>query len=144
MDHCNCLCSIFKIKLNLTELSNKLLIGLVSGIAAGVAVTLIVRSRGTESFTEDDYFDPNEELGNASKFLSTAKKKAEDLVTEAKERSGILLDEANEILKNAKEKVRSINENIIDDPEKELKSIKEKIEDKIEKLNDKLSDENNS
>jgi len=125
-------------------LSNKLLIGLVSGIAAGVAITLIVRNRGTENFMEDDYFDPNEELGNASKFLSTAKKKAEDLVTEAKERSGILLDEANEILKNAKEKVRSISENTIDDPEKELKSIKEIIEEKIEKLNDKLSDEDNS
>ncbi|HQY20985.1 MAG TPA: hypothetical protein PK294_10855 [Ignavibacteria bacterium] len=125
-------------------MSNKLLIGLVSGIAAGVAITLIVRNRGTENFMEDDYFDPNEELGNASKFLSTAKKKAEDLVTEAKERSGILLDEANEILKNAKEKVRSIGENTIDDPEKELKSIKEIIEEKIEKLNDKLSDEDNS
>lgn len=125
-------------------MSNKLLIGLVSGIAAGVAITLIVRNRGTENFMEDDYFDPNEELGNASKFLSTAKKKAEDLVTEAKERSGILLDEANEILKNAKEKVRSISENTIDDPEKELKSIKEIIEEKIEKLNDKLSDEDNS
>ncbi|MFZ1321116.1 MAG: YtxH domain-containing protein [Ignavibacteria bacterium] len=125
-------------------MSNKLLIGLVSGIAAGVAITLIVRNREGESFVEDDYFDPNEELGNASKFLSTAKKKAEDLVTEAKEKSGILLDEANEILKNAKEKVKSISENIIDDPEKELKSIKEIIEEKIEKLNDKMSDDDNS
>ena len=125
-------------------MSNKLLIGLVSGIAAGVAITLIVRNREGESFVEDDYFDPNEELGNASKFLSTAKKKAEDLVTEAKEKSGILLDEANEILKNAKEKVKSISENIIDYPEKELKSIKEIIEEKIEKLNDKMSDDDNS
>ncbi|MBS1518483.1 MAG: hypothetical protein JSS91_10395 [Bacteroidetes bacterium] len=122
-------------------MSTKLIIGLATGVAAGVALTVILKNRQVQEYTDEDVFNPDEELGNASRYLSTAKKKAEDLVSEARERSGVLLDEANEILKNAKEKVKTITEANVPDPDSELKSIKEKIEKRIERLNDKLSDD---
>ncbi|HAY33931.1 MAG TPA: hypothetical protein PK536_06090 [Ignavibacteria bacterium] len=127
-------------------MSKKLILGLVSGLAAGVALTLILKHRGEIKYSDDGIYDPDQELDSANKFLSTAKKKAEDLVSSAKERSGVLLDEANEILKNAKERVKSFDEDKISVKIEKLNSIKDKIdqkiEEKIEKLNDKLSGDN--
>ncbi len=115
-------------------MSKKIYIGLIAGTLIGISITVILKFKKEESlFSEEDLSDGNDMLQRANRHLLSAKKKAEKLVEEAREKSDSILKHAAEILLLAKEKTSLVHYDKKGTAEKELNKIKTELEDSIRK-----------
>ncbi len=143
MDNCNFVCCIFTIRTNIIKqeqvLSKKIIIGLISGLAAGAAISAILYNRKKDTgYSEDDIFDDNDMLDQANDFLLNARIQADEMVNTAEEKSLNVIKEAGQLLSIVKEKTAKMYETISGNNNAEAEKIKEEIEAKIEEFRGKL------
>lgn len=130
MDYSNIMRCFFTVTKSLNQkMSKKIYIGMLIGVAAGTAVSilLIYKNKKTNFWNEESSYE-NEMLDNVNNYLLDARDKVEEMVKEAEEKSDKFISEAGKNLALIKEKTSEMHSKIAKGYIDEAMKIKNEME----------------
>lgn len=110
------------------------------GIAAGAALSVLLNyKRKYQNQNDERMSNENDILENANDFLLNARNKADELVNDARTKSGLMIEEAGKLLSTIKSKTSEMHEKISLGAGDEAQRIRNELQILISEFREKLN-----